>query len=524
MHYNRTNTNLVNMSTRVGKFAKYCLVVTTVAWLGSSALSINSVVADEDALTIAYNVTLPSWDPTVGLSAVNPTIQSIYKSVFDQYIDQNPDLSFKAGLLTDWSWSDDRSSISMTLREGAKWHDGSAVTVEDVMWSLQRAGNPDTGNPIQFVWGKIGEMTAEGNTITAQMAEYDPSLFPWMAFLTAYILPKNYYEKVGAEGFEKAPIGSGPYMLDVFERDGFVRLKRFDDYWGDAPEFETVIFKFVTDASSRVAEIESGSSDITIEVPYEQYDRLVKIEGISGATTPVSDIGMIFINDVGVMEDPNVRKAAAHAINKPAIVDRLLRGYGVPIDTLQAPEYMAFNPDVKVAHDPELAVKLLADSGYSTDNPVKFTIQTTRGFKPKDYEMIQAIVGMWRKVGIEAEIEVYEIAKHYELRAADTLAPAAFYNWGNSIGDPSTSTGFAMFGPSPHSTWDTDDVDGMIGPLWGEADEDKRIAGWKAVDAYIAENAYVIPLLQYVQPILHRDGIAITPHVANFMLPQLVTR
>ena len=67
-------------------------------------------------------------------------------------------------------------------------------------------------------------------------------------------------------------------------------------------------------------------------------------------------------------------------------------------------------------------------------------IQTTRGFKPKDYEMIQAIVGMWRKVGIEAEIEVYEIAKHYELRAADQLAPAAFYNWGNSIGDPSTST------------------------------------------------------------------------------------
>ena len=81
-----------------------------------------------------------------------------------------------------------------------------------------------------------------------------------------------------------------------------------------------------------------------------------------------------------------------------------------------------------------------------------------------------------------------------------------------------------MFGPSPHSTWDTDDVDGMIGPLWGEADEAKRIDGWKAVDAYIAENAYVIPLLQYVQPILYREGINVTPHVANFILPQLVSR
>jgi len=480
--------------------------------------------ADDDTLTIAYNVNLPSWDPTVGLSAVNPTIQSIYKTVFDQYIDQNPDLSFKAGLLTDWGWSEDFSSIHMTLRENAFWHDGSPVTVDDVMWSLERAGNPDTGNPIQFIWGKVGEMTAEGNTITAAMEGYDPSLFPWMAFLTGYILPKNYFESVGAEGFEKAPIGSGPYMLDAFERDSFVRLKRFDKYWGDAPEFETVIFKFVTDASSRVAEIESGSSDITIEVPYEQFDRLQEMEGISGASTPVSDIGMIFLNDIDVMEDPNVRKAAAHAINKEAIVKRLLRGYGVPIDTLQAPQYMAFDESIEVAYDPDLSVKLLAESGYSTDNPVKFKIQTTRGFKPKDYEMIQAVVGMWRKVGIEAEIEVYEIAKHYELRATDTLAPAAFYNWGNSIGDPSTSTGFAMFGPSPHSTWDTDDVDAMIGPLWGETDEAKRIAGYQAVDAYIADNAYVIPLLQYVQPILYRDGLNVTPHVANFMLPQLVTR
>jgi small GTP-binding protein len=85
--------------------------------------------------------------------------------------------------------------------------------------------------------------------------------------------------------------------------------------------------------------------------------------------------------------------------------------------------------------------QLLAESGFGPDNPVRFTIQTTRGFKPKDYEIIQAIVGLWRRVGIEAEIEVYEIAKHFELRAADQLAPAAFYNWGNSVGDPTTSTG-----------------------------------------------------------------------------------
>ncbi len=488
------------------------------------AIAGQAQAADDDVLTIAYNVNLPSWDPTVGLSAVNPTIQSIYKSVFDQYVDQNPDLSFKPGLLTGWGWNDDRTQIWLEVRDNAYWHDGSKVTPQDVVWSLERAGHPDTGNPIMFVWSKVNNFSIDGNRITADVVSFEPTLFKWMAFLTGYVLPQKYYESVGSEGFEGAPVGSGPYMVDHFERNSFVRLKRFDQYWGPKPEFETVVFKFVTDASSRVAEIESGGSDITIEIPYEEYDRLSAKDGFEGKSTPVSDIGMIFLNDIDVMEDANVRMALAHAIDKQAIVDHLLRGYGVPIDTLQAPQYAAFDASIKVAHDPDKAVELLAASGYSKDNPVRFTIQTTRGFKPKDYEMIQAIVGMWRKVGAEAEIEVYEIAKHYELRATDTLAPAAFYNWGNAIGDPSTSTGFAMFGPSPHSTWDTDDLDGMIGPLWGEADEDRRIAGYQAVDRYIAENAYVIPLLQYVQPIVHRDGIEVTPHVANFVLPQAVAK
>ena len=374
--------------------------------------------ADAGTLTIAYNVNLPSFDPTVGLSAVNPTIQSIYQSVFDPYIGQAPDLSFKPGLLTKWGWNADRTKITLELRKGATWHDGSPVTPEDVVWSLQRAADPKSGNPIQFVWSKIGNYKIDGNTITGDVLEFEPTLFKWMAFLTAYVLPKAYYEKVGAEGFEKAPIGSGPYKVDAFERNAFLRLKAHPGYWGPKPAFETVVFKFVTDPTSRVAEIESGGSDVTFEIPYEEFDRLKAKPGLAGQTKPVSDIAMIFITDIDPMLDRNVRLAANHAIDKKAIVDRLLKGYGVPIATLEAPGYAAFDPSIKVSYDPELAKSLLAKSGYSPEKPVKFTIQTTRGFKPKDYEMIQAIVGMWRKVGIEANIEVYEIAKHFELRAA----------------------------------------------------------------------------------------------------------
>ena len=313
-------------------------------------------------------------------------------------------------------------------------------------------------------------------------------------------------------------------MVEKFERNAFIRLKANENYWKGAPEFKTVTIKFVTDAASRVAEIESGNSHVTLEIPYEEFDRLKASPELNGVAHPISDIGMIFINDVDVMTDPNVRKAMVHAIDKQTIIDRLLSGYGVAIDTLQTPDYIAYNADIKTSYNPEKAKELLAASGYGTDNPVKFKIQTTRGFKPKDYEIIQAIVGLWRRVGIDAEIEVYEIAKHYELRAADTLAPAAFYNWGNAVGDPTTSTGFAMFGPSPHSVWDGQEMFDMILPLWGEANEEKRIEGWKQVDKRIAEDALVIPLLQYVQPILHGKDVKVTPHSSGALLPYLMSK
>ena len=478
----------------------------------------------QDTLTIAYNVNLPSFDPTDGPSAVNPSIQAIYRSVFDQYIGQAPDLTLKPGLLTAWGWNDDKTKLWMDVRPNVKWHDGSPLTPEDVVWSLERAGAKDSANPISFIWSTAGNFKIDGNRITADVVRYEPTFFMWMAFLTGYVLPKAYYEKVGAEGFEKKPIGSGPYMVDEYQGDAFLRLKANPAYWGGKPAFETVIFKFVPDATTRVAEIESGSSDVTLEVPYEEFDRLKGIKGLTGAATPISDIGMIFITNGGMMDDKNVRLAMCHAVDKDAIIKRLLRGHGVRIDTLEAPEYAAFDPSIKVAHDPALAKKLLAASGYSKEKPVKFTIQTTRGFKPKDYEMIQAVVGMWRDVGIDANIEIYEIAKHFELRMSHKLAPAAFYNWGNAIGDPTCSTGFAMFSKSPHCAFHAADLDAKIGPLWGEKDEKKRIQGWKDVDRYIAEQGYVLPLLQYAQPVLYKSSLKVIPNVSGALQPTLVSK
>ena len=231
---------------------------------------------------------------------------------------------------------------------------------------------------------------------------------------------------------------------------------------------------------------------------------------------------MIFLSNRDVMLDRNVRLAAHHAIDKQAIVARLLRGYGVPLSTLQAPQYAAYDAGITVAHDPRAGARparqerLLQGQSrqYSPSRPPAAS-------KPKDYEMIQAVVGMWRAVGIDATIDVYEIAQHYELRTRHALAPAAFYNWGNAIGDPSTSSGFALYGPLPSlSGWRDRTFSARIDPLWSEPDEQKRLAGYKAVDRIAADEGLVIPLLQYVQPIIHRANVAVTPQVNGMLLPQ----
>ena len=180
-------------------------------------------------------------------------------------------LEFQPGLLTEWGWSDDKKQVWMKVREGVKWHDGSPFTAEDVVWSLERAGKMDGGNPIAFIWSKIGNFKVDGNKITADVLQFEPTLFKWMAFLTGYVMPKAYFEKVGAEGFEAAPIGTGPYMVEKFEQNAFVRLKA--DHGCPA---RTVWSTDYSEPFVIAPWYEGGSAPVTIPLPNLADRKLLK--------------------------------------------------------------------------------------------------------------------------------------------------------------------------------------------------------------------------------------------------------
>ena len=474
-------------------------------------------------LKIAHDALLTSWDPTTGLSSLDATAQSLYKAVFDSLITQYPDLSLSPGIMTDWGWNNDGSKIHLSLREDAFWHDGTPVTPDDVVWSLERAGSLTSDNPMRFIWSKITNFSISGNTVIANVKDYEPAIFKLMAYLTSYIMPKKAYTALGAEAWEKNPIGSGPYMLEKFEKNRFIRLKSFPQYWGPKPDFETVEIKMLPDAMDRLAELDSGDCDLAVNVPYEAFNRLSSSSKWEGQAYPITDVGMIFItNKEAAMKDKNIRLAMHHAIDKQRLIDELLLGFGMPIDSMQVPGYDAYDPSIEIDFDLDRARSYLSKSGFSKTNPVKLTIQTTRGYRPKDYEMIEMIVDMWREIGVEANIEVYNRAEHLKLRGQHKLAPAAFFNWSNSIGDPFSSAGMAMLSTSPDSTFKSLELDRLIVPLLDESDERKRILGYKEVDQYIADECLVIPLVQYVQAVVHTKNIRFTPNNGGLILPQNV--
>ena len=341
-----------------------------------------------------------------------------------------------------------------------------------------------------------------------------------LARSTAIPLPSVYYKKTGARDFENAPLGSGPYRVTAI-REGEVRLGRFDSYWDVKPAFEKVVIRFVSDPGARVRAIESGEAHVLVDPPFDRFQELSRRKGLIGRSQPSTQIAFVAINDIGPMKDPNVRRAAHHAIHKPAIVRNLLKGYGRVINTLEPKGAGAHESEPVARYDLARAAELLGRSGYSKARPVRLTLQTTRRHRPMDFETAQAIAGMWAQIGIEAALEVLEPGEIRDLAAQDRLAPACLRTWDEPSGDPNGITGTLLWGPSPNSVWDTQELDEQIEALlWEWRDPVKRTAGWRVIGRYAAENAYVLPLYQYVQCLVHADTLAFDPHAAGWVLPQ----
>lgn len=469
-----------------------------------------------DSVTIGWPSDVPSWDPN---QRTVPDAQPIYKLVFNQPIGQNPKLELIPELLTKWELAADGRSMTVELRDDVTFHDGAKMTMADFRYTFLERKLAGQKLDIVNTWRNIEEIEiASPTTGTIRFSAPSPTAPQWMAFMASFVVPKAYLEKVGPEGFRDKPIGSGPYKLVEYQMNSRAVFERNDAYWGEKPALKRITVDVIKDSSARVAAIQSGQVDLTTSVPVRELERLGKQEGLAAEANPFTRLILLQVRNDLAFADESVRLAAHHAIDKQALSKAFYNGSAVPLSVPATPGTPGFVEGFTFSYDPDKAIELLAKAGYSKDKPVKFKFATFNGHFPSDYDIARAITQMWKKVGIEADLEVIEYTKYFELNRGQKLPEATLYIWDNATGDPEIFAGYMLNPNMPFSSWKGEEPGKELAALFVEPDYDKRIAGYQKVNQMAVEIGATIPLLQSVQTLVRKKDLEYTKYGNGWLL------
>ena len=501
----------------------------TVMKLGAGALAalglpweVLAQAAPSGQLTLAFPADVPTWDPNARTLAV---VQSLYKLIFDQPLTQSPDVSIKPALVTEWNF-DGPTTLSLQFRSDAVFHDGTPLTAADFRFSfLERARLPvpEGGRKLDvgFIWRKVSDIEVQSPTkAVMKFSEPMPSAIPWLAFLCSFVVPKTYVERVGLAEFSARPIGSGPYKLIEYQQGARIVLEANEHYWDGKPAIPRVTIEIVRDPTARVAAFESRQADFTVDIPIREAQRLATQPGVTARFDPTTDIMLLQITGKGGFADDRARLAAHHAIDKAAISRALFGGAATPISVPAARGTPGYPVGYEFAFSVEQAQALLGELGHSLQNPLAVKFLSTNGAFPNDFELARAIVQMWKRVGINAELESIELSVYQERLRAGTLPEATLFSWGNAIGDPELYGGYLLDPKSIFSAFKSDAMAAKIQPLLTETDEPKRLQGYRDAHQFAAEHGFTIPLLQTVKTMAYRNEIQITKYDNGWILPQ----
>jgi len=486
--------------------------------LAAAGVPTAAVAQRRDGATIGWPSDVPSWDPHRRFA---PDAQPIFKMVFDQPLDQDGRLALVPGLVAAWRMAPDALSLEVELRDGVVFHDGSRMTSADFRWSfLERIKAGHRVDTVQS-WRKVVDIeTPSATRAVMRFASPAPTAPAWLAFLGSYVVPKEYMERVGLEGFGARPVGTGPYRLAEYQVNARIVLERNEAYWGPKPELRRITVEIIKDVSARVAAVQSGRVDLTVAVPVREIQRLGGMAELSAELNPITRVTLLQVRHDKGFADRSIRLAAHHAIDKAALSQAFTNGAAVPLSVPATPGSPGFLDDFTFPHDPNIAIELLAKSGYSAAAPARIRMATTKGQFAGDYDMARAIVAMWRKVGIEAQLEVIEYARYFELTRGNRLPEATLYSFDNATGDPEIGAGTLLNPLLPFSPWKDMALGQRVINLFNVPDAAERIAAWRAVAREAVEIGACIPLLQSVQTLVRRTALSYRPYGNGWVLPQ----
>lgn len=353
------------------------------------------------------------WDPTT--APVGENSHNMMPPIFDFLVGTKPDASLAPGIAERWEMAPDGLIWTFYLRRNAKFHNGDPVTAKDVKFSLERM--VDKKATVSFAGTLRSEMkTAEvvdDYTVRVTLNTPDPYLALLLSPLQAglgTIMPKDYIEKQGLDNFLQKPMGSGNFKFVRHVKGDRVEYEALDQHWRKVPAFRRLTEMVVPDPGTQVAMLRSGQADI-VELP---ADRAAEVQAAGLKVVRVPAVMQVVLRgfsldvpEAGPLYNVKVREALSLAINRDEIIQFIMGGAGRPAmpfwggttnsfdivrSEWQAPEYNL-----------EKAKRLLSEAGYAQGFNVKiYSFPLSQApYLPK---MADAIQGMWRQVGVNAEL------------------------------------------------------------------------------------------------------------------------
>lgn len=245
-----------------------------------------ALAAESDGATIGWPSDVTSWDPN---QRFTPDAQGLFKMVFDQPLDQDPSLKLIPHLVTKWELAPDGLSLALDLRDDVKFQNGDAMSSADFRWTFFERIKAGHKVDIAQSWRNVTDIEVPSPTrAVMRFKSPSPTAPVWLAFLGSFVVPKEYMEKVGVDGFSAKPVGTGPYRLAEYEMNARIVLERNDGYWGPKPKLRRVTVEIIKDPSARVAAIQSGQVDLTISVPVREVARLGAMPNLAGELNPIT--------------------------------------------------------------------------------------------------------------------------------------------------------------------------------------------------------------------------------------------
>ncbi|WP_281995517.1 ABC transporter substrate-binding protein [Ruegeria faecimaris] len=465
----------------------------------------------------------------------NPDIWMV-GSLFDTLLRSSADgNSVEPGLAETYTVSDDGKTVSLTLREGIKFANGTPMSGDDVVFSLDRARNPDL-SPWAGLLGSIDAVTADGNAITVALGSPDPTILSMLATFNTAIVSKAAFEAAeGATDQEKsaaifaataAGIGSGPFYLCGFEQGASMDFCANENYWrmgadGKAlPYLDAVHFEIIPDDATRILSLQAGEVDAAEFIPFSRVAELEQDSNINMNLYPSTRIIYSPINtrdnradgSANPLADARVRQALNYGTNKEALIGLVLHGAGQPMSSplmAKATQYAADMTPL-YGYDVDKAKALLAEAGFADGTEITFT---TLAGSADDATIFAALQQMWAPLGVDLVVEQVDGATRGAKNRSGEF-DIHTYGWVNDVNDPSQVVGWLGHTPTAKAVgtgWENAEFNTLFDEAAGEMDAEARKAKFARMQELYAEAA---PLLfMYETPFAVAVGSAVEGYV-----------